>query len=109
VLRTVGVRPTASTFGDVAHHGLGSPNELVCSLAMSPRYLLDDLGRKDEPLNGTLVHMEALETQHPRVVGSPGFFVARNLSSKPAGQVPVQVHVKVNVNVKTCTAEATGK
>jgi hypothetical protein len=81
---------------------------------MPPWQLLNNLGREGEKLNGALVDVEALEAQHHRLIGSPGSTVAWDLSSKPDGQVHVQVavkvavKVKVHVKVKTCTVGKAG-
>lgn len=76
VLCTIGIRPAASTFSDIAHHRLCRSDELVCSLAMPPGHLLNDLGREGEKFNGALVDVEALEAQHNCLIGRPGSIVA---------------------------------
>ena len=69
VLRAICVRPTARTLGDVPHDGFCCSEQLIRSLRMSARKVLDALGGQGKELDSALIHIEALKTEHADFIG----------------------------------------
>lgn len=64
MLRAISVRPTARALGDVPHNRFRCSEELIRSLRVSSRKLLDDFSGQGKELDSALIHIQALKAEH---------------------------------------------